>query len=220
MKELPLSDAILQLLETRLSPLALRPTNSMVNLTTNEGEIERAGIVPYVYHVNASEPYIAYYVMKPRPKHLESRGQPLFQIAKGTRFYKDVQMDGSLRWVDGKDLPYETVRHMPPEPLLRTALREGMEEIALEPLAIEKLYDLGPVSFRSEQTAIGKSMWLFASQLESESHLPQLETHHHTTEAAQWCSLQEFRHIGRPDHLLILTEIDKLLLSHLRQKKT
>lgn len=214
MKDLPLSDAMLVHFSLRLEPVQRAPSPT-IDIVLPEFEALRAGLLPFIAKDGGSD--FVYYVMKPRPRHLESKGQPLFQIAKGTRHYQAQDAHGGPQWLDLKTVSPEHARGKKLEPLLRTALREGAEEIALEPFAIEAILDFGPVAFRSETKATEKSMWLYLAQFADESSLPPLPRDHETEEA-RWCSLEEFRRIGRPDHLMILTEVEKALAAREKSK--
>jgi len=161
----------------------------------------KAGIIPFVREAGE----IRYLMMKPVAKK-GALTPPSFQICKGTRMY--LHRGSGWRDMKAGDEPVEGK-----EPLVVTALREGIEEVGLKLEAIASLQDVGPHKFSSETTGKNKYMWLFTAELGSaEALLPVAEVAHTTAERG-WLTLAEFSQTGRIDHRAIISDIENRLLS-------
>ena len=213
-KALELSDSMLRVMENKLTPLQRR--RDVLDPLLEDEDPNKAGIVPFIAQQNGSA--FRYYVMKPHSKNpelLETRGEPQFQIAKGTR---QRGRSNGTDWIERDDSRYNAAEFPLPEPMLRTALREGEEEIGLMPPSIQSILEFGQVAFLSEKKRTGKSMWLYAAEMDSEQGVGELGENHPTTQEGRWCTLEEFRRIGRPDHLQILEKLEESLRNHFREK--
>jgi hypothetical protein len=152
----------------------------------------KAGVVPFLRN-----PY-RYYLMKPVAKNPEL-GLPKFQLCKGTRMVKSGNT-----WKDMRDGREAGVK----ETLAQTALREGIEELGINILNINELYDVGPYGFSSATTGKSKAMWLFAAEMASEDMPGEVAL---TTAECAWLTAAEFEVAGREDHRYILSDIEKKL---------
>jgi hypothetical protein len=134
------------------------------------------------------------YAMQP-PATKPELGTPEFQIAKGTRMFRQ-----GAKWQDcSKTLP-EAYDELEPLPL--TALREAEEEIGLPHTHIRQWFDMGEVQFLSATKGNKKSMQLYAAFLNA----PLKDTEH-----ACWLSLTEAKALMRKDHFAIVEHVVGLL---------
>lgn len=161
---------------------------------------KKAGVVPF-YRLTPRR----YLMMKPVPKHAHL-SPPALQICKGTRMQ---QLGGHWRDIRDADTPTG-----PCETLAVTALREGLEELGLEPSCIINLIDMGPYSFSSAISDDKKQMWLFAAQLDPDRTLLPVSQIAATTASREWMTIEEFEQHGRSDHRAILRDIDARLTAH------
>lgn len=137
--------------------------------------------------------------MKPVAKHTHL-APPALQLCKGTR----MQHWPGKGWRDVRD---GMKPQHPLEPLVVTALREGIEELGVELSGIRALQDLGPYAFSSSVSSDAKFMWLYAAEMHSESALLP-DTHVAATTAQRaWLDLKSFEAQGRADHVPILRDI-------------
>lgn len=175
---------------------------TVVSLVSTEaellnGEYNKAGVVPFVRGGGA----IRYYFMKPVAKNPD-KARPDFQICKGTR----MGLHAARGWIDLKDNKEHAGER---EPLIVTALREGIEELGLKLDAVGAVFDVGPYRFSSERTGNSKRMWLFALEMASmEEVLPMAEVDSGTAERG-WMTLAEFAIVGRADHRYIMRDIER-----------
>jgi 8-oxo-dGTP pyrophosphatase MutT (NUDIX family) len=155
----------------------------------------KAGILPFL-PAPSTENW-RFLFMKPvaaRP----GKGEPLFQLAKGTRMHL---LNG--KWQDIRDPAFVGAKL---EPLQETALREGVEELGLDRAAVITCIELGEVGFTSVRTGEKKAMWLFAAELDNENALLPESSIAPTTAARAWMTLSEFTSKGREDHVAILRQ--------------
>ena len=164
-------------------------------LTYPPEQYNKAGIIPFVRGSHK----ISYYVMKPQARHADLP-PPEFQICKGTRMQQ--LQDGTWHDIRGG-----TVGDAP-EPLVVTALREGLEEIGLIPTNISSIYDVGGYDFSSAATGKTLHMWLFAAEVKNATDFMRPDS---STADCRWLTLEEFAIAGREDHHYILGLIDALL---------
>lgn len=155
----------------------------------------KAGVVPHMQ----KEQGLVYYVMKPSAKRPDLP-PPQFQLCKGTRMAQGE--DG--KWRDIKE--GGLIAHA--EPLVQTALREGMEEVGLVLENIIALYDVGVHGFASATTGQKKEAWFFTAQMSNNADFTKPDA---STEECAWMTLDEFAIAGRPDHHYILSQIESLL---------
>jgi ADP-ribose pyrophosphatase YjhB (NUDIX family) len=155
----------------------------------------KAGLVPHMQTAQG----LAYYVMKPAAKRPDFP-PPQFQLCKGTRMAQAA--DG--KWHDIKE--GATIAHA--EPLVQTALREGMEEVGLVLENIITLYDAGTHGFASATTGQKKEAWFFTALLRDGACFTTPDA---STAECAWMTLDEFAIAGRPDHHYILSQIESLL---------
>ncbi len=185
-------------------PLHLLHTSS-----EDDVPIAKAGIIPFVCS-DVNTP-LRYYVLKPVPKRPDL-GDPGYQLCKGTRllYHNDSWKDMH----EFKPVPENAVQ----EPLIETAIREGIEELGIELENLAALYQLGLFSFVSEKTGRTKKVWLYACNIEEKKQFQPLEDVQEYTQDRKWCTLKEFATIGRPDHVTMLVHIDAMLRKHLKAK--
>ncbi len=167
-------------------------------------EVFKCGVLPY----RKIHGEIQYYLYKPIASHPDLNA-PKFQIAKGTREIKDAE---SNQWSDYKQLS-QIKSNSELEPVLVTALREGIEEIGLPLGSIIRASDWGPVDFTSASKGTVKSMWLFPLEMSADCVFGQPDVQHASTHAREWLSLSksaDYRQI-RSDHLEVIQKIDKKL---------
>lgn len=156
----------------------------------------KAGIIPF-RDIGGVRHYV---VMKPVAKRLDL-GEPEFQLCKGTRMYFE---DGT--WQDMK----KPVLHEQMEPLVETALREGIEELGIILDNIDSIIDVGPYTFTSATTGKEKTSWMFAASIkDTEAFLP-LADIAGTTSERNTVTLLDFKKL-RPDHMHILQQVDTAL---------
>jgi len=164
----------------------------------------KAGVVPYVRQ--ASEMH--YLLMKPRTR--DPLNPPSFQLGKGTRMY--VHRGSGWRDMKKGDEAMEGK-----EPLIVTALREGIEELGLKLDSIGCIFDVGPYKFISERSRKNKYMWLFAVEMPSRDDvLPMGEVASSTAERG-WLTEAQFAVVGREDHRYILGDIAAKLRAHYKE---
>ncbi len=165
----------------------------------------KAGVVPFVRQEGFS-----FFLMKPVSTSPDL-GEPPFQICKGTRQYQ--LPDGS--WQDIRDGAGQHADIK--ETLAATALREGIEELGLKLDNINQLLDMGAFNFSSATTGKTKYMWLFAAEVHAaDNFLSDAETTPSTQER-KWLNCADFQSIGRKDHVNILAEIERKLISNFRE---
>ncbi len=197
-----MNDDIHALIQTFLQA---RPVTSLLAedfvAPMGQDEYQKAGIVPFIIE----EGQLYFYVMKPTAAR-PGMPPPKWQLCKGTRMYRS---NASGKWKDMR--AGEKVDNVDIETLALTALREGNEELGLKPETIVNLFDVGPYRFSSAHTGQDKHMWMFAAELdERDEFLP--ASHVAVTTADRcWLASDEFKLVGREDHLYILDEIQAKL---------
>lgn len=198
-----MSDDIHALIRTFLQAQAAVPLFSgQPSLNIPPEDYQKAGIVPFV----REEEHYYFYLMKPTAAR-PGTPPPKWQLCKGTRMYKSP---ASGKWKDMR--PGEKVRDMEVETLAATALREGHEELGLLPASILTLYDAGPYRFSSAQSGQDKYMWMFAAEVADRNIFLPASHVAATTADRGWYSGEEFRVVGREDHLYILEDIQAKLI--------
>ena len=166
--------------------LQQKTAQALHNAQADIALFHKAGLLPFVAN--------RFLVMKPVAKHAHLP-PPAFQLCKGTRM---ALIKGE--WTDLREgQTSETA-----ETLAATALREGMEELALSLEGINDIYDLGPYDFASASSGAPRRLWLFAARLSSEQALQPESDMAETTAARRWLTTAEFAHEGRKDHRPIL----------------
>lgn len=152
-----------------------------------------------------------YYMMLPKAK-IEGEN-PGFQIAKGTREIYDNKAKEWINYYAPNQLAELGEHNL--EPLLVTAIREGIEEIGLRPETIEAIGEWGQGAFTSATTGALKTMWLYVLQLEMNAAFDEPDATYADTIARQWFRLDNAAECGkiRADHLRILQSIDNVLKS-------
>lgn len=168
----------------------------------DEWSYTKAGVVPFVYHDNQ----FLFQFMKPVAKNA-SMPEPAFQICKGTR----MRLDSLKGWCDMKE--HETALSAK-EPLLTTALREGIEELGLKLDVIAQILDVGSYPFSSEKTAKTKHMWLYALEMSSMEDMLPMSAVAGTTSERAWLAPEQFDTVGRSDHRAIVRSIETMLDNH------
>lgn len=160
--------------------------------------INKAGVVPFIGKERGK---MQFFLMKPAESGSYNTPSK-FQICKGTR---EVLQDGV--WEDyqpkkGQDYLKENL-----EPMLVTALREGIEEIGLRMDNILKIYEWGRAEFRSEKTHQPKSLWLYLTEVRDKEAFDLPDTQHANTGERRWISLPRDKDLVREDHLKILMAV-------------
>lgn len=166
-------------------------------------DYQKSGIVPFLREGD----HLYFYVMKPTAAR-PGTPPPRWQLCKGTRMYKSP---ASGKWKDMR--AGEKVENADVETLATTALREGHEELGLLPETIERLFNVGPYRFSSAQTGADKHMWMFVAELDDRNLFLPASHVAATTADRCWLTLDEFRVVGREDHLYILEDIHNKLLA-------
>ncbi len=191
-----------QVLDQQVSRLSsgmtvLRDTVS----TDQERHIRFAGIVP----VEINGKNVRIWLMRPeaRKPHLPP---PEFQIGKGTRMRRGAEQGG---WHDltETDMPLSDDSTIQAESLLRTAVREGEEELGVLPTNIERLWDVGVFSFTSASTGAAKQMWLYVAALHDVNLLQRPDKQYGHTQECHWLDLSTDLVLIRPDHADVLQDI-------------
>jgi hypothetical protein len=156
--------------------------------------INKAGILPVIGQ--------EVMLMKPVAEHKHLK-PPAWQIAKGTRM---VQINGSWRDMrKSETLP----AHAQLEPLVCTALREGIEEIGLKLENIQSLEDIGVRAFRSVSTGKEKHMQLFVCHIRQRGDFLDALSIAPTTAEIGWFPLNHLPDDIRSDNVGILQSIAK-----------
>lgn len=167
--------------------------------------IDKAGTVPFIVRDDG----IYFYLHKPIGRHPEL-GDPGFQIPKGTR---EAQND------DGEWERFNAKKHSKEkkEPLIVSALREGIEEVGLKTANIERLMEWGAVTFTSAAKGHEKSMWLYLAEVRNQEDFAPPDEEHGNTAQCKWFSLEtaEAEEQIRPDHRVILRNLDQKLKEYL-----
>lgn len=165
--------------------------------------IDKAAIIPFVW----TGGMVRYYLMQPHARYTETKGAPPFQICKGTRLWSKAGL-----WYDGKGADVEMLqRDYTPEDLLANALREGVEELSLDPARIRRMYDLGVRYYQRVTQNDRKPVYVYAAEMTSCDDFPTIPAGHPTTAAAQWFTREEYATVGRADHAEILREVEEYL---------
>ena len=164
--------------------------------------VDKAGTVPFVMESGA----ILFYLHKPGGSYPEL-GDPGFQIAKGTR---EAQND------EGEWVRYNARKHAKNkvEPLIVSALREGIEEAGLKTANIERLLEWGIATFKSATKSHEKSMWLYLAEMKDKDDFLEPDSEHGNTAECRWFDIEtaEAKELIRPDHFEILQQIHQRLL--------
>jgi hypothetical protein len=161
-------------------------------------DISKAGIIPFI----ASTQQIM--LMKPVAEH-KHLSPPSWQIAKGTRM---VQINGTWRDMrKNESLP----AHAQLEPLVCTALREGIEEVGLKLENIKSMIDVGVHSFRSVISGTEKQLQLFLCQIRNPDDFLAKSSIATTTADTGWFSLNNLPEDMRSDNVNIIQSITPLL---------
>ncbi len=159
--------------------------------------LNKAGLLPFVEDAQGSRRFL---FMRPRAEHPELE-PPRLQICKGTRMGKKTK-----GWCDvGKNASPGQYTEI--EPLVVTALREGIEELGVILSNINEITDAGVVSFTSSRTNAVKPLALFLARMESIDRLLPMEKVESSTVERRWLSAEEFALKGRPDHWRIVQEL-------------
>jgi 8-oxo-dGTP pyrophosphatase MutT (NUDIX family) len=199
-----MSDDIHALIQTFLQAQSVTPLFSAASAPPMPPEdYQKSGIIPFLREGD----HMFFYVMKPTAAR-PGTPPPKWQLCKGTRMYKSP---ASGKWKDMR--AGEKAENVEIETLATTALREGHEELGLLPESIEKLFDLGPYRFSSAHTGAEKHMWLFAAGLDDRNLFLPASHVAATTADRGWFTLDEFRVVGREDHLYILEDIHTKLIA-------
>lgn len=165
-------------------------------------DFNKAGILPFL-PAAAMENW-RFLLMQPVAQH-PHLGPPKFQLAKGTRMERIAGVWQDIRGpVTGE-----------PEPLIETALREGIEELGLDVTRTAKLFDCGEAKFTSVKTKEKKSMRLFAAQMQGADCLLAESEVAATTGARLWLDWASIRTHARPDHVAAMEALLPLLHAHI-----
>jgi hypothetical protein len=150
--------------------------------------VTKAGLLP----VRREGDALSFYLMQPRGDKPQL-GPPPFQLCKGTRM---ALRDG--QWHDLRD---EGEAADDAEPLVVTALREGIEEIGLKLENVTALYDLGFHDFASASSGRRKGLWLFAATVRDAADFLPPDA---ATADCRWFTPAQYAAAGRPDHAAIM----------------
>lgn len=170
--------------------------------------LSKAGLLPFLPAARPED--FRFCVMRPQGV-FPSLGRPPLQICKGTRM-RLVRKGSRQVWEDMRGTAAGEVLAV--ESLAETALREGEEEIGLNPEAIRKLFDLGTAGFVSATSGQKKAMRLFAAELALSEALPPGRLPP-STEEITWCTPAEFALTGREDHRPLLVQAAQRLCEYL-----
>ena len=162
-------------------------------------DINKAGIVP-LYESNQTHMLL----IKPWAKK-KNLGPPPWQIIKGTRM---IHRQGS--WEDyGKSDDVNDGEIL--EPLLCTALREGMEEAGLRLDNISAIGLLGEHRYASLSTGKEKVMHLYALLVHNKNDFDWPNKAHPVTEAMKWFNINKLPDNTREDAVAMVADLqDKL----------
>ena len=171
-------------------PAALKPEHV-------EPEVNKAGIIPlYKKKMLLIKPWA-------KKKHL---GPPPWQLIKGTRMYRSSF--GFKDYKKASDIESEQQL----EPLLCTALREGMEEAGLKLENIDGIAPLGTHSYRSISTGKEKFMALYALEMKSKTNFDWPDAHHPVTEEMEWFNPNKLSDDVREDAADIIKQVTQTLV--------
>jgi hypothetical protein len=182
----------------------------LVATRTADSKISRAGIVPYIAHGwNMREWEVM--VRKRNPAYDNSR----FEISKGKR--QVLGDDGHWRDVrKEEDLAVHPKERR--EPLFRTALREGRQEIGLLPENITSFADAGdyqtsgPNATRNDMTL----MRIFAVSVKDRDNFAPFGSE---TMQGQWMKVSDFLRKGPRAHAEVVTDVLKGVMRAMREGK-
>jgi hypothetical protein len=146
--------------------------------------------------------------MKPEPSDTHDT-LPQFQICKGTRSIRKKDAAGNLVWQDYRPRGGEDIEADALESLYVNALREGIEEIGLIPENITKVVEWGRVQFQSETRKTPVGLWLYLAEVRNPEHFAAPSIHDAKTAECRWLTLPQDAHLIRPDHLIILQEVQR-----------
>ncbi|MDG1286718.1 MAG: hypothetical protein P8P30_04040 [Rickettsiales bacterium] len=172
--------------------------------------VHKAGVVPYRLGENGIE----YYLFKPS-EMMPEMGDPGFQICKGTREIKNPETGEWEDYHSSTKLKEYGPENL--EPLIVTALREGIEEIGLPLEEIVEVTEWGQAAFASASTGELKTMWLYPVGVYPDCPFDEPSAEHANTVAREWFDPQNRAQVEkiRPDHLKIIREIDRVLRKQL-----
>src|SRR5688500_7801458 len=178
--------------------LQVQAATPLFSTERKQQDYQKSGIVPFI----REEDSFSFFVMKPTSSR-PGLTPPKWQLCKGTRMYCSR---ASGKW---KDLRIsDKVEEVEAETLVMTALREGHEELGLLPEMVLKLFDVGPYLFYSAKTGQEKHMWMFAAEVEARDVFLPASHVAATTADRCWLTADEFKVVGRDDHLYILEDIE------------
>ena len=173
--------------------------HALPEITPAEPALNKSGVLPFV--PTGSDPaQWRFLLMRPQAEHPELP-PPLLQICKGTRMglrkgkWRDISKQAKAE-------EYESI-----EPLLYTALREGIEELGLMLEGITSLVDAGTVNFLSSRSGKPKPLYLYLAEMQHEEALLPMEEVEPSTAERRWLSLEEFYQQGRQDHAEIVHKV-------------
>ena len=170
-------------------------------------DITRAGVLVYHCPHNRME---AVEMLFATPAAKPGFTPPKDQIAKGGRQvrtpsgYRDLDNRNDANGYHSTDL----------EPLLRNALREGIEELGLRLANISDLHDAGAVIFTSEKTGRQTPMQLYLVRVADKQAFDAVDPTH--AARVRWLTPEAFEAEGREDHKPIVRES----LARLRRERT
>lgn len=147
-----------------------------------EENVTKAGLLPFIRRTQTEQWKLL--LMRPRADK-PALGPPLLQLCKGTRMQR---FHGTWQDIKGDILPADSAD---PEPLSRTALREGLEELGLPVSGITRLFDAGTHAFTSASSSKPKYLRLFLAEVTEENGLLPAAGIAATTAERAWLSLQE-----------------------------
>jgi len=161
-------------------------------------DINKAGVVFTFQHEHSLETLL----IKPQPKKRDSLGMPPWQIIKGTRMIN--LKGGKLKDYHPNDKDYKKGDL---EPLLVTALREGIEESGLKLENIDSVEPAGLYYFRSASTKEKKSMILYTVTIKDKFHFDWPTPEHPDTAHMQWFSVSHLPEDIRADAKKIIKKM-------------
>lgn len=153
-------------------------------------EVNKAGIVPLY---GDEQVYVLLIKPHAKKKHL---GDPPWQLIKGTRMVETAK-----GWID-----YARENNVNPkklEPLLCTALREGMEEAGLQLDNISGIGGLGEHRYTSLSNGKEKVMHLYALLVKDKDAFDWPDKKHPVTDSMKWFNINSLPDDIRPDVALV-----------------
>lgn len=174
--------------------------------------VVKAGVLPF-HRDEAGR--IHFYLMKPKAKEGQDYDTPpQFQICKGTREYQYKGEGGVWQWEECKPRNRKMKEGDKPEPLFVTAIREGIEEIGLQPDSIQRSFEWGRATYQGQKVERTHTLWLYVVEVAPDTpFLGPVKGLADTgkQEWFMWPPEENKAHEVRADYITLLDEIAPLL---------